>query len=418
MSTQTQYITLSELQQAVHETLSKGFPYPVWVSAEISELKVNLSGHCYLDLVEKEEDDTKSKARAQARGVIWSSQYGRIATTFEAETGRPLSAGIRILAKVIVGYHAVYGLSLQVQEIDSTYTLGDMERQRQLTIHRLQAEGVWEMNHQQPLPKLIQHIAIVSSSRAAGYQDFCKELQKSIYRFETTLFEVAVQGDTAETSIVTALERIASAEESFDVVTIIRGGGSANDLNCFNSYRLSNHVAQFPLPILTGIGHDKDTSIVDMVARKAFKTPTAVAAWLVERMALLDQWLSDATTRLHDQLAVITHKETLRIEQRSAAIGTSVATLIARQQTRLQNAEEQLLAAPAKLLRTQQQRIDTATELLLSYSIEHVLQRGFAIARCGNQVVHSIDEVQQGETLEIELNDGRIDAQITKVTKR
>jgi exodeoxyribonuclease VII large subunit len=135
-------------------------------------------------------------------------------------------------------------------------------------------------------------------------------------------------------------------------------------------------------------------------------------------MALLDQWLSDATTRLHDQLAVITHKEALRIEQRSATIGTSVATLIARQQTRLQNAEEQLLAAPAKLLRTQQQRIDTATELLLSYSIEHVLQRGFAIARCGNQVVHSIEEVQQGETLEIELNDGRIDAQITKVTKR
>ena len=272
--TESQHITLRELQRRVKSALEGQFALPLWVSAEISEIKVNYSGHCYLELVEKGGDN--GVPTAQARAVVWRSNYPRIAGYFEAETGQRLAAGIKILAKALVTYHELYGFSLQITDIDPSYTLGDMERQRQQTIARLQAEGVWEMNRQQAMPAVVQRIAVVSSSRAAGYQDFCNELAKSPYRFCLTLFDAVVQGAAAEDSIVDALSRIAAAGEAFDAVVMIRGGGSSSDLNCFNAYRLCNHVAQFPLPVVTGIGHDKDTSVADLVAHTALKTPTAI----------------------------------------------------------------------------------------------------------------------------------------------
>ena len=241
-----QYITLSELQRRVRQVLEERFALPLWVSAEIAEVKVNYSGHCYLELVEKGEGDGVPKA--QARAVIWRSQYARIAAYFEAETGQRLAAGMRILAKATVNYHELYGFSLQLLDVDPAYTLGDMERQRQQTIARLQAEGVWEMNRQQAMPAVVQRIAVVSSSRAAGYQDFCNELAKSPYRFCLTLFDAVVQGAAAEDSIVDALSRIAAAGEAFDAVVMIRGGGSSSDLNCFNAYRLCNHGYYCDLP--------------------------------------------------------------------------------------------------------------------------------------------------------------------------
>ena len=201
---------------------------------------------------------------------------------------------------MLVSYHELYGFSLQITDIDPSYTLGDMERQRQQTIAQLQQDGVWEMNREVPMPAVVQRIAIVSSVNAAGYQDFCKELDKSPYRFRLTLFDAFMQGEAAEESIVEALCAVADRAEDFDAVVLIRGGGSRSDLNCFNAYRLCAHVAQFPLPILTGIGHDKDTSVADMVAHTALKTPTAVAGWLVERMAGIEGWLDSApaiTTR-------------------------------------------------------------------------------------------------------------------------
>ena len=282
------HITLSQLQRLVKETLHERFALPVWVSAEISEIKVNYSGHCYLELVEKGGDN--GVPLAQSRAVIWRTAYPRIARYFEAETGQRLAAGIKILAKVAVNYHELYGFSLQITDIDPTYTLGDMERQRQMTIAQLQKEGVWDMNREAPMPVVVQRVAVVSSANAAGYQDFRKELAKSPYRFEVTLFDAFMQGAAAEESIVTALCAVAERMDEFDAVVLIRGGGSASDLNCFNAYRLCAHVAQFPLPILTGIGHDKDTSVADMVAHTALKTPTAVAGWLVERMTQTEGW--------------------------------------------------------------------------------------------------------------------------------
>ena len=305
--TEPQHITLRELQRRVKAALEGQFALPLWVSAEISDLKVNYSGHCYLELVEKGGDN--GVPTAQARAVIWRSQYPRVAAYFEAETGQRLAPGLKILAKVLVTYHELYGFSLQITEIDPSFTLGDLERQRQQTIAQLQQDGVWEMNREVEMPAVVQRVAIVSSANAAGYQDFCKELAKSPYRFETVLFDAFMQGEAAEQSIIDALCRVADRLEEFDAVVIIRGGGSRSDLNCFNAYRLCSYVAQFPLPVITGIGHDKDTSVADMVAHTALKTPTAVAGWLVERMSGIEGWLDNAALQLHDGVLRLTRAQ-------------------------------------------------------------------------------------------------------------
>ena len=308
--TESQHITLRELQRRVKSALEGQFALPLWVSAEISEIKVNYSGHCYLELVEKGGDN--GVPTAQARAVVWRSNYPRIAGYFEAETGQRLAAGIKILAKALVTYHELYGFSLQITDIDPSYTLGDMARQRQQTIAQLQQAGVWDMNRAAPLPAVVQRVAIVSSANAAGYQDFCKELARSAYRFELTLFDAFMQGEAAEESIIEALCNVAARPEKFDAVVLIRGGGSRSDLNCFNAYRLCAHVAQFPLPVVTGIGHDKDTSVADMVAHTALKTPTAVAGWLVERMAETDGWLDCAALQLNDMTKAAMHRAAAR----------------------------------------------------------------------------------------------------------
>ena len=411
-----QYITLSELQRRVRQVLEERFALPLWVSAEIAEVKVNYSGHCYLELVEKGEGDGVPKA--QARAVIWRSQYARIAAYFEAETGQRLAAGMRILAKATVNYHELYGFSLQLLDVDPAYTLGDMERQRQQTIARLQAEGVWEMNRQQAMPAVVQRIAVVSSSRAAGYQDFCNELAKSPYRFCLTLVDAVVQGAAAEDSIVDALSRIAAAGEAFDAVVMIRGGGSSSDLNCFNAYRLCNHVAQFPLPVVTGIGHDKDTSVADLVAHTALKTPTAVAAWLVERMAQADGYLAWAGLQLGNAALAITHSAAVGLERLGAALAQQSQRLLQEGRSRLDRAEETLLAAPADLLRGHDRRLAAASELLLSYSVERVLRRGFAVVRRGGEALRSAEGLSPGDRLDITLADGEVQAAVVACTKK
>ena len=298
MPSHPQHITLQQLQQRIKGTIEQALPLPVWVAAEISELKVNYSGHCYLELVEKsDQPSARSNAaipKAQARAVIWRSQYQMISAYFRATTGRTLEAGMKILAKVTVNYHELYGLSLQISDIDPAYTMGEVEREKQLTIEQLKADGVWDMNREQTLPLPVQRVAVVSSASAAGYRDFMQELKASAYSLRTTLFEAVMQGQAAEDSLCEALEQVAERMEEFDVVVIIRGGGSVSDLSCFNSYRLCSYVAQFPLPVITGIGHDKDTSVADMVAHTPLKTPPAVAAWLVEGLATIAAWLNDA----------------------------------------------------------------------------------------------------------------------------
>lgn len=414
--TESQHITLRELQRRVKSALEGQFALPLWVSAEISEIKVNYSGHCYLELVEKGGDN--GVPTAQARAVVWRSNYPRIAGYFEAETGQRLAAGIKILAKALVTYHELYGFSLQITDIDPSYTLGDMERQRQQTIAQLQQEGVWDMNREAPMPAVVQRVAIVSSANAAGYQDFCKELARSAYRFELTLFDAFMQGEAAEESIIEALCNVAARPEKFDAVVLIRGGGSRSDLNCFNAYRLCAHVAQFPLPVVTGIGHDKDTSVADLVAHTALKTPTAVAAWLVERMAQADGYLAWAGLQLGNAALAITHSAAVGLERLGAALAQQSQRLLQEGRSRLDRAEETLLAAPADLLRGHDRRLAAASELLLSYSVERVLRRGFAVVRRGGEALRSAEGLSPGDRLDITLADGEVQAAVVACTKK
>ena len=407
---ESQHITLRELQRRVKSALEGQFALPVWVSAEISEIKVNYSGHCYLELVEKGGDN--GVPTAQARAVVWRSHYPRISGYFEAETGQRLAAGIKILAKVLVSYHELYGFSLQITDIDPSYTLGDMERQRQQTIAQLQQDGVWEMNREVPMPTIVQRIAIVSSANAAGYQDFCKELGKSPYRFELTLFDAFMQGAAAEESIVEALCNVATNLEKFDAVVLIRGGGSRSDLNCFNAYRLCAHVAQFPLPVVTGIGHDKDTSVADMVAHTALKTPTAVAGWLVERMTEVDGWLDYAALQLHDTTTAAMHASEVRLERLSGELRRLSGELLTRQSLRLEHFTELLPDAARDFLARQTTRLENAAELIAGRSPERILRLGFAVVRSGGKAVTSAAAVAAGEQIEIEVSDGKINATV------
>lgn len=404
---QRPHITLGELQRKVKLTLSEQFALPIWVSAEVADLKVNYSGHCYLELIEKDQKSENGVPVAQARAVIWRSAYSRVAAYFEAETGQRLAPGIRILAQVIVNYHELYGFSLQITEIDTAYTLGEMEQQRLKTIARLQEEGVWEMNHEIPMPLLVQRLAIISSAQAAGYQDFCKELSRSCYRFEKTLFDAFMQGAAAEDSIIEALGHVAERCEEFDAVVIVRGGGSTSDLNCFNAYRLSSHVAQFPLPVLTGIGHDKDQSVVDMVAHKALKTPTAVAGWLVERMQQIDGWLEGAAQSLHELTLTRMREAQLQLEQQSNRLRTLASERTLRERLNLEQAEQLLPERVKNLLRFEQQRLKQAEAVVESHSPQQILKLGFAILRADNRAIRTTEELQKQHRLEVELADGK-----------
>lgn len=404
------HITLSQLQQQVKQTLQERFALPVWVSAEIAEIKVNYSGHCYLELVEKGGDN--GVPTAQTRAVIWRTAYPRIAGYFEAETGQRLGAGIKILVRATVSYHELYGFSLQITDIDAAYTLGDMERQRQQTIAQLQKDGVWDMNHETPLPAVVQRIAVVSSANAAGYQDFINELSKSPYGFSVTLFDAFMQGAAAEESIVSALCAVADRQERYDAVVLIRGGGSASDLNCFNAYRLCSYVAQFPLPVITGIGHDKDTSVADMVAHTALKTPTAVAGWLVERMTQIDGWLDYAALQLHDATRSILHREQLLLERLSGELQRQSTETLTRRRIHTQHLAEMLPQAVREFLARQSARLDSASELTASRSPERILRLGFAVVRSEGQTLSSVRQTRPGQPLDIELSDGQITATI------
>lgn len=410
------HITLSELQQQVKQTLGERFPLPVWVSAEISEIKVNYSGHCYLELVEKGLAD--GIPQAQARAVIWRTKYAQLAGYFEAETGQRLAAGLKVLARVLVNYHELYGFSLQIVDLDAAYTLGDMERRRQQTIAQLQQEGVWEMNRESALPSVVQRIAVISSRNAAGYQDFCKELDKSPYAFRLTLFDAFMQGAAAEDSIVEALQRISDCAEPFDAVVVIRGGGSASDLNCFNAYRLCAHIAQFPLPVITGIGHDKDTSVADMVAHTALKTPTAVAVWLVERMEQADAWLDRAALQLHDTTASLSHACELHLERISSELHSLTTALLARRHFQLETVETSLPRVAAQLFARHAARLASVDELVESHSPERVMRLGFSIARLNGKTVTSIGQVTPGDWIDLEVSDGHIHTTVEQGRKR
>ena len=372
-------LTLLDLQRMVRATLESRFEEPMWLRAEISELKVNRSGHCYLNLVEKGAGS--GAPRAEARAVIWRSAYATIASRFESATGEQLRAGIAVLVRVVVTYHEVYGFSLQIIDLDAGYTLGEVERRRRETIERLQKEGVWDMNRELELNTPTLRIAIISSATAAGFQDFRQEIARSPYRFELTLFESLMQGDAAEQSIIEALGAIAQREEDFDAVAIIRGGGSTSDLALFDSYIIATHVAQFPLPIFAGIGHDKDVSVVDMVAHTTCKTPTAVATMLVEMADVEMTTIEDYALRLRDNVLMRINQERLRLERQGNDLVRATTSLLGGMQHRLDMLEEGITSDTERTIQRESQRLDSLREIIESHNPENILRRGFAIVR-------------------------------------
>ena len=413
------HITLSQLQQRIKSVIEQGLPLPLWVVAEIAECKVNYSGHCYLELVEKTEATDNRAAnsvpKAQARAVIWRSQYAMLSAYFESQTGSRLAAGMKILAKVMVTYHELYGLSLQISDIDPTYTLGEVERQKQITISQLKADGVWDMNRELSLPTPIQRIAIISSATAAGYQDFCREIADGGYDFRLTLFEAVVQGERAEDSVIDALSRIAEREEEFDVAVLIRGGGSTSDLSCFNSYRLCAYVAQFPLPVLTGIGHLKDESVADMVAHTPLKTPTAVAAWLTQQMQGLEGWLESVEQELKDVVMAKLQRENLRLERLEGEIKAQSQIYCQRALSRLELYQGQLHTLTEQILLREKERLRSLDQIVASHSPKRIMQLGFAVVRQASGAITSAQGLSAGEQVQIEFAQGAIEAEVKRV---
>ena len=387
------HITLSQLQGRITIALADALPLPVWVCAEVADLKINASGHCYIELIEKNEKTGATEA--QARATIWRSQVMSTIGRFEQESGQRLAKGMKILFKASVSHHAVYGMSLQIQEIDALHTLGDMERRRQQTIEQLQKDGVWDMNRSQPMPLVVQRVAVISSATAAGYRDFMMELARSNYALQTELFEAIMQGERCDESIVAALYAIADRKEDFDAVAIIRGGGSTGDLECFNSYLLAFAVTQMPLPILTGIGHDKDTSITDMVAHTPLKTPTAVAQWIDQRATDFDGALEYCAISLRDICRQTTHAATLRLEQ----MATDVRHLVER------------------TLQGEAQKLDGLANLVANFAPERIFRLGYAIARKEGKALASIEGIEVGEMIDISLADGEINAIVAEVKR-
>lgn len=379
------FITLSALQARLRAVIEQHAGGAQWVVAEISECKVNYAGHCYLELVER-QDNGKAPA-AQARGVIWSSSYKMISGYFRFQTGSDLSAGMKVLVKCTVSYHPVYGLSLVISDIDPAYTLGETERLRRQTIAQLQEEGVFEMNKDFDLPEVLQRVAVISSPKAAGYRDFRQELNASPYRFEVELFASVMQGDAAEGSIVDALDAIAERGDEFDAVVVIRGGGSTSDLGCFDNYRLCAYIAQFPLPVITGIGHDKDVSVADMVAHTSLKTPTAVAAFLVGRAVEMDARLEDLYQEITDFAQQTLMMEANRLENAGLLLASRSTGLLHAGMAKLEGLRSGLRYAVGERLAAERRRQAAQGALLERYSTQRLAQgqawAGYALQRLG-----------------------------------
>lgn len=382
-------LTLYELQQQVKGTLDDAFTLPVWIKAEISEITTNRSGHCYLDLIET-ENGTESVI-ARVRATIWSYTFRMLKPYFETTTGQPFTQGLKILVQAKVEYHEVFGLSLNIRDIDPVYTMGDMARQRREIIRRLQEDGIFEMNKELELTVVSQRIAIISSPTAAGLQDFMDQLHQNPHRFVfyTKLFPAVMQGVEAPRSVMNALDMIYEYEHLFDVVVIIRGGGAQIDLACFDNYELASHVAQFPLPVITGIGHDKDDTVTDMVAHTRMKTPTAVAEFLISGALQFAQQLAELESHfielVNDQLD--SNKE--RLSDAADQLKSMVNNLITAQQNRLKIAQIQLANQTVSFLRKQQTELKQLSTAAKNKTSRFVSKQNHTLDQTGNQLKYS-----------------------------
>jgi len=429
-------LSLLELNALVRRSLEQCLPDEYWIQAELSDVRSNTTGHCYLEFVQK--DPRSNNLVAKARGMIWNNIYRLLKPYFEETTGQLFTSGIKVLVKVTVQFHELYGYSLTVLDIDPAYTLGDMARRRREILLQLEEEGVLTLNKELEIPVLPQRIAVVSSATAAGYGDFCHQLQHNSggFFFYTELFPALMQGNQVEESVLAALDRINARINEFDVVVIIRGGGATSDLSGFDTYLLAAACAQFPLPIITGIGHERDDTILDMVAHTRMKTPTAVAEFLIGQMdkaageveelqqdvcSLATEILSrqkNFLQSLGSRLPVLAINRIERNRSLLQRIGMQLptdahaflnqwASKLEAMQVRLANRAESSLAERSRFVQLTEQFIKMA-------SPDYVLKRGYSLTLKDGKIIKQADGLVVGDELITRFADGEVRSKVLK----
>ncbi len=409
--------TLSSLLAQVKSALVENLPGKHWITAEILELNENRNGHCYLELIEKHPENDSLLARAKA--TIWASRYSMLRPFFQSSTGTKLKSGIKLLCRVSVEFHPQYGFSLNITDIDPAYTLGDLTRKKQEVIQRLRKEGVFDMNKEIPFPEVAQRIAIISSETAAGYGDFMETLRTNShgFSFSTSLFPALMQGEEAPSSIIASLDGIHDSDEEFDCVVIIRGGGSKADLESFNHYDLAYFITQFPLPVITGIGHERDESVADMVAAYALKTPTAVAEFLVDQLLSFEFRLSG----LYDRLTGLVRG---RVQGQLSRLERYQSDLVHMTRGSLQRQSEQLLQREKLLRRELWSQFGRRRDhlALLEKRNElvnpgNILKRGYSMTLVDGRTISSAMKVEKGSQMVTRLHQGSIVSKVEQISK-
>ncbi len=449
-------LSLTELQLIIKDSLYMALPDMYWVIAEIAEIKVNYSGHCYLELIEKQNDNVSISARI--RGVIWSNRYRFVKPFFENSTGESLREGLKILFKAKIEYHEIYGLSLVINDIDPAFTLGEMAVRRQQIIKRLEQEGVLTMNKDLDFPTVPQRIAVISSANAAGYNDFITHLRENSYGyvFYTGLFDTPMQGADTQAGVLRSLDRIALNTDKFDIVVIIRGGGSQADLSWFDNYDIAFYITQFPVPVLTGIGHEKDLSVTDMVAWQALKTPTAVADFLIECMVRAEDQLHETGRAIIDMSSAIVEQNKNLVEssrlkliplakmsvsefrnelsdiiinmintgkeyllkarlipenQRSRLVSGSVSCLSVNKNS-IQSVKKNLSSGQEIFLGIKRNEIAGYESILKVLDPENVVKRGYTITSLKGRIIKSVNELSKNDIIDTRFSDGSVSSKI------
>ena len=411
----TARLSLRQLNLMVRDAIETALPDEYWVEAELSECREN-SGHCYMELIEKDERSNTPVARASAK--CWRQTWMMVKPYFERTTGQPLRAGMKVLLKVYAQFHEAYGFSWIVSDIDPTYTLGDMARKRQEIIRQLKEEGVFDLQRELQLPTFAKRIAVISAQHAAGYGDFLRQLEDNEYgfRFEVTLFPAIMQGEQVEQSVIAALNQIYATVPvgsptglpSFDCVVILRGGGATADLSGFDTLALAENVAQFPIPIITGIGHDRDESILDMVSHTRVKTPTAAAAFLIDHLRRVWERITNAEASINQYVSEHLRYQQQRISQLATLIPTLALRRLSDSRHRIEMTESRLPVAIERRLSDQKHRIERLSILLQGFDPQLLLKRGYSITLHNGKAVRDPSLLKAGDEIETRVEKGTI----------
>lgn len=388
----------------------------VWVVAETSDVRVS-GGHCYMELIDKDADGT---AVARLRAIIWSSRFGTLNEFFRSATGSPLVSDIRVMVCLTASFHPLYGMSATITDINPEFTLGDVQRRRREMIERLRRQGILDLNRNLPRPTVPQNVAVISARGAAGYGDFVNQLlcNRHHLRFSVTLFEAVMQGERAAASIIDALGRVAASESDFDCVVIIRGGGATGDLAAFDNYDLAANIAMFPLPVIIGIGHERDITLLDYVANMRVKTPTAAAEWLINCGAAALENLRGLGADILDAARAAVARAHRRLDIDAERLATLPVAVLERQ--RLKTGSEAVATIAAAVRNTLNRNADhlkSLTTLLDTLSPQATLRRGFSITRAGGRCLTDADSLAPGTVLETVLARGKITSTVTDTTK-